>query len=283
GNVLVRENNGDPYPLLVDFDHARLCSDTMDGSMRFGMGTVPFMSILNLAGYSHKLSILDELESFLYLLVWKCTIGFTPSDITRGKTARNTPQVTSVKSSANPLVKLVTRLKLTNRKSAALVQRSKHRVGQNKQLKIRSWAKGGPRGECLAAKYLHTSSDGPFELVLEELRPEFQVFKPLLLNLRRILFDWDGEQASFISGRNYGRRIVAPKDESRHSLNMLGPMEKLDQHEPKADQQAGDASTSNDVSVVDRYCSRLISRKNETDKILDNFESAMGSFYDNYF
>ncbi|KAJ1959832.1 hypothetical protein IWQ62_004458, partial [Dispira parvispora] len=194
GNVLVRENNGDPYPLLIDFDHARLCSDTVNDSIHFGMGTVPFMSILNLAGYSHKLSDLDELESLLYLLVWKCTIGFTSSDITRGKTARNTPQVPPVQPIANPLVKLVTRLKLINRKSAALVQRSKHRVGQTKQLNIRSWAKGDPGDECLDAKYLHASSDGTFKLVLGELRPEFQVFKPLLSELRRILFDWDGKQ-----------------------------------------------------------------------------------------
>ncbi|KAJ1953719.1 hypothetical protein IWQ62_005926 [Dispira parvispora] len=161
--------------------------------MRFGMGTVPFMSILNLVGYSDKLSILDELESFLYLWVWKCTIGFTPSDITRGKTKPNSSQVTSEKSSANPRVQPVTRLKLTNQKSPALAQRSEHHVDQAKQL-IRSWAKGDPGKECLDAKFLHTSSDGAFEMVLDELRPEFQHFKPLFLKLRRILFDWDGKR-----------------------------------------------------------------------------------------
>ncbi|KAJ1655470.1 hypothetical protein IWQ61_004784 [Dispira simplex] len=83
GNVLFRECNGDPYPLLIDFDHGRLCSDVGNDEIRFGMGTVPFMSMLNLAGYSNKLSIVDELESFLYFWVWKCTMGFTPPDISR--------------------------------------------------------------------------------------------------------------------------------------------------------------------------------------------------------
>ncbi|KAJ1655890.1 hypothetical protein IWQ61_004444 [Dispira simplex] len=67
GNVLVCECDGDPYPLFIDFDHARLCSDVGNDNMRFGRGTVPFMSMLNLAGYPSKLSIVDELESFLYL------------------------------------------------------------------------------------------------------------------------------------------------------------------------------------------------------------------------
>ncbi|KAJ1966698.1 hypothetical protein IWQ62_002301 [Dispira parvispora] len=147
GNVLVRENNGDHYPLLIDFDNGRLRSDTVNDNMRLGIGTVPFMSILNLAGYSHKLSVLDELGSFLYLSVWKCTIGFTPPDITRSKTARSTPQVPPAQPIASPLVQRVTRLKLTNQKSPVLGQRDEHRVGQTKQLKIRSWAKGDPGGE----------------------------------------------------------------------------------------------------------------------------------------
>ncbi|KAJ1653137.1 hypothetical protein IWQ61_006682 [Dispira simplex] len=61
GNVLVREYDGDPYPLLIDFNHGHLCSDVGNDEMRFGMGMVPFMSMLNLAGYSNKLSIVDEL------------------------------------------------------------------------------------------------------------------------------------------------------------------------------------------------------------------------------
>ncbi|KAJ1948711.1 hypothetical protein IWQ62_006853, partial [Dispira parvispora] len=218
GNVLVREYGGEPYPLLIDFDHARLCSDIVDHSMRFGTGTVPFMSILNLAGYSHKLSILDELESFLYFWVWKCTIGFAPSNIIRDRTAPNTPQVPPMQPIVNPLVRVLARLKLINRKSVALVQRSKCRVGQTIQLKIRSWAKGDPGSECLDVKFLHTSSDGTFNEVLEELRPEFQLFKPLFLKLRSILFDWDGKQTSFFRP-NTGQEISAPQDVPRRSLD----------------------------------------------------------------
>ncbi|KAJ1962428.1 hypothetical protein IWQ62_003532 [Dispira parvispora] len=88
GNVLVCEVDGVPHPLLIDFDHARLCSDPPNDNMHSCMGTVPFMSILNLAGRSNQLTIVDELESFLYLWVWKCTIGFSPSQVT---TSQQTP------------------------------------------------------------------------------------------------------------------------------------------------------------------------------------------------
>ncbi|KAJ1643466.1 hypothetical protein IWQ61_010526, partial [Dispira simplex] len=35
GNVLVRECDGDPFPLLIDFDHGRLCSDVGSDKARF--------------------------------------------------------------------------------------------------------------------------------------------------------------------------------------------------------------------------------------------------------
>ncbi|KAJ1968318.1 hypothetical protein IWQ62_001317 [Dispira parvispora] len=64
------------FPLLIDFDHARIKGDDVTGKMLSRVGTLPFMSILNLAGRTDKLSFLDECESFLYLYLWKCTIGF---------------------------------------------------------------------------------------------------------------------------------------------------------------------------------------------------------------
>ncbi|KAJ1650566.1 hypothetical protein IWQ61_008665 [Dispira simplex] len=216
GNVLVCECDGDPFPLLIDFDHGRLRSDVGNDEMRFGMGTVPFMSMLNLAGYSNKLSIVDELESFLYLWVWKCTMGFTPPDISRNRsttTAPNAVHDTSVEPSAHPRVQPVSRLKLTNQHPATLARRSKHPVDQVTQPSIRSWAQGEPGKECLLAKVLHTFSDFTFGTVLDQLRPKFRMLKPLFLELHQILFDWDGKQSSFSLGKRSRRKTKVRQGE----------------------------------------------------------------------
>ncbi|KAJ1650089.1 hypothetical protein IWQ61_009011, partial [Dispira simplex] len=214
-NVLIRKNNGAPYPPLIDFDHARLCSDTGNDNVWSRTGTVSFMSMLNLAGYSNKHTIVDELESFLYLWVWKCTIGFTPPDISHTQSAPNTTQATSVEPSANPRVQPVSRLKLTNQNLAALARRSKHPVGAVKQPEVWNWAKGEPGDECLLAKFLNTSSNLIFGTVLNELRPEFRTLKPLFLKLSRILFDWDGEQSTFFSGTISGEKITVRQGRTR--------------------------------------------------------------------
>ncbi|KAJ1968402.1 hypothetical protein IWQ62_001268 [Dispira parvispora] len=77
-------------PLLIDFDYARREGDDVTGEMLSRVGTLPFMSILNLAGRKDKLSFLDECESFLFLYLWKCTIGFarhqvSPPDVRKKK------------------------------------------------------------------------------------------------------------------------------------------------------------------------------------------------------
>ncbi|KAJ1641726.1 hypothetical protein IWQ61_010743, partial [Dispira simplex] len=126
GNVMVRQQDGLPHPLLIDFDHARLRDDDRNDNMHSRTGTVPFMSILNLAGRSQSLSIVDELESFLYLWVWKCSIGFSPSHITRSNTASNTPQVTSPRPSVGSLSQdRCTRLHVTSHKPTSSAQKSK--------------------------------------------------------------------------------------------------------------------------------------------------------------
>ncbi|KAJ1643125.1 hypothetical protein IWQ61_010563, partial [Dispira simplex] len=63
-------------PLLIDFDHARRKNDDVMDQMLSRTGTLPFMSILNLADHAKHLTFIDECESFLYLFVWKCIIGF---------------------------------------------------------------------------------------------------------------------------------------------------------------------------------------------------------------
>ncbi|KAJ1654770.1 hypothetical protein IWQ61_005362 [Dispira simplex] len=282
GNVLVREYDGDPYPLLIDFDHARLCSDVGNDKTRFGMGTVPFMSMLNLAGYSNRLSIVDELESFLYLWVWKCTMGFAPPDISRNRsttTAPNAAHDTSVQPSAHSRVQPVSRLKLTNQHPAALARRSIHPVGLAKQLSIRSWAKGESGYECLLAKIKDTLSDFTFETVLDELRPEFQMLKPLFLKLRRIIFDWDGKLSSFSLGRISGEETTVRKDESRLGQIAYGPIRMFANVKPMTDHPPNNAFTSTNRTGIDLYCERLISRAEEAENILYKFAIAIEGFF----
>ncbi|KAJ1656773.1 hypothetical protein IWQ61_003706 [Dispira simplex] len=281
GNVLVRECDGDPYPLLIDFDHARLCSDVGNDNMRFGMGTVPFMSMLNLAGYSNKLSIVDELESFLYLWVWKCTMGFTPPDISRNRNTTTVPNAardTSVKSAANPCVQPVSRWKLTNQHPAALARKSIHLVGLAKQPSIRWWAKGEPGGECLLAKFKDTLSDIAFGTVLNELRPEFRMLKPLFLKLRRILFDWDGKQSLFSLGTISGEEATVWQDRSRLGQSACRRKKSFANAKPKTDRQERNTSTSTNRTEIDLYCERLISRAEEAEDILDKFAIAIEYF-----
>ncbi|KAJ1643843.1 hypothetical protein IWQ61_010482 [Dispira simplex] len=284
GNVLVRENNGDPYPLLIDFDHARLCSDTGNDNMRCGMGTVPFMGMLNLAGYSNRLSILDELESFLYFWVWKCTIGFAPPDIIRNRsttTVPNTAQATSMESSANPYIQRITRFKVT-RNLTALARRNKHPVDAVKQPEVRLWAMGEPGGGCLRSKYCHMVNNAPFQLVLEDLRPELQMLTPLFLELRRILFDWDDKLPSSSSGTNSKKKLTARKTKSRRGESAHGPMKESAVVKPAVARQPRNVYKSNITSVIDLFCERLISRAEEADDILDKFAIAIEDFFDDY-
>ncbi|KAJ1652938.1 hypothetical protein IWQ61_006837 [Dispira simplex] len=285
GNVLVRECDGDPYPLLIDFDHGRLCSDVGNDKMQFGMGTVPFMSILNLAGYSNKLSIADELESFLYLWVWKCTMGFTSPDISRNRrttAAPNAAHDTSVEPSANPRVQPVSRLKLTNQHPAVLARRSIHPIGRAKEPSVRNWAKGEPGYECLLAKIRDTLSDFTFGTVLDELRSEFRMLKPLFLKLCRILFDWDGKLSSFSMGTRSERMTKVRKGRSHVGLIDLARKRASTNAKPKTDRQVSNAPTSTNRTVIDLYCERLISRAEEADNILDKFEIAIEGFFNDY-
>ncbi|KAJ1648949.1 hypothetical protein IWQ61_009812 [Dispira simplex] len=50
-------------PLLIDFNHARLKDDGVVDQMLSCMGTLPFMSILNLAGHTNHLTFIDEYGS----------------------------------------------------------------------------------------------------------------------------------------------------------------------------------------------------------------------------
>ncbi|KAJ1969406.1 hypothetical protein IWQ62_000640 [Dispira parvispora] len=181
GNVLVVETEvSDPtkpdeteiaqVPLLIDFDHARIEGDDVTNQMMSRVGTLPFMSILNLAGRTDKLTFLDECESFLYLFLWKCTIGFTRYQI-------SPPDL---------------------RKKAQSVQGgAPHLTFEEKE--VYRWASNGPLYSIEKAKRLHMSSKENFSVVLSELRPEFKDLKRLFHDLRDALFTWEGGSGAIVT------------------------------------------------------------------------------------
>ncbi|KAJ1968834.1 hypothetical protein IWQ62_001002 [Dispira parvispora] len=315
GNVLVREVNGNLVPLLIDFNHARLRSDKVD-NMRSRTGTVPFMSILNLAGRSNSLSIVDELESLLYLWVWKCTIGFAQSDITRSISGPSTPHLISLTSEASQQQELtslqqaaaslqitrVTRDCITSHRSTAsalesappAVETSQHSVrnrstvpaqkgtpiaNETRQPSVRQWAEGDPGTECLNAKYWHTMTDSSFSKVLEELKPEFKIFSSLFLKLREALFDWDGQQASYlklkksVDGVSGQEDYLSPRDTKASQAQRRLAFVK------KAQMEIGEQFASDVRANEKAYYERLKSRSDVADEILDKFKVAIQKFF----
>ncbi|KAJ1950377.1 hypothetical protein IWQ62_006578, partial [Dispira parvispora] len=202
GNVLVRVVDGVPRPLLIDFDHARLRSDPLNDNMGSRTGTVPFMSILNLAGRSNQLSIADELESLFYL--WSS---------------------------------------------------------------VWLWAKGDPGTACLNAKWKDTSGDTAFTIVLMELQPEFKILKDIFLELREALFNWDGQEGTYVKTTSCGHK---------KRRRITGKAQKT-VDEPYKDNMREEyyrrkrAATSNPSTDKERYFERLISRGKEADTILEKF------------
>ncbi|KAJ1658384.1 hypothetical protein IWQ61_002371, partial [Dispira simplex] len=277
GNVLVCQQDGFPHPLLIDFDHAHLHSDAQSNSVHSPTGTVPFMSILNLAGCSQSLSIVDELESFMYLWVWKCSMGFSPSHITCSNMASNTPQISSPQSSVASISQdICTQMYVTSHKPTSLAQRRKFLLKETEQPSVRLWAKGGPGRSCLVAKLKDTSDGIAFSVVLQDLLPKFNCLKPLLLELRKALFDWDGQQASCFEAAN-----TKPT-----SKLQFGPYPGEDaeatmqQYEEMAiAAEESNASTSAHLTSEEEYFERLHSRSHAevADVILEKFVAAIDS------
>ncbi|KAJ1648894.1 hypothetical protein IWQ61_009848, partial [Dispira simplex] len=280
GNVLVRTRDGDLYPLLIDFDHSRLVVDDSD-SMQSRTGTTPFMSILNLAGYSHDLTILDEFESFLYLWVWKCTIGFSPSEITRPratKTGTTTQQGTSHQRSKSSNVERPSWKTASSRMDSAptgQTQAESSFTPQPKMPAVRLWATGNPGTDCLTAKLGHIMNADSFNIVLDDLRPEFWKLKPLFLKLREILFDWDVEQG--VENTERKRKAVdegidenpPPKRRSGTS-NFFMTKEEF---KKRWSEKSADPKT-----FIDKCCHRLLDRNAKKDRIVEKFVKAIDDF-----
>ncbi|KAJ1659782.1 hypothetical protein IWQ61_001179 [Dispira simplex] len=211
GNVLVVEDEmSDPKapketvmilePLLIDFDHARYKDDDTVDQMLSRTGTLPFMSILNLAGHAKHLTFIDECETFLYLFVWKCIIGFGRCQISLTTTTKPKKTATGKNATSHtPLSKHVTG---GSKEMAALdpdrVNPVEHEEAQSvqggashppfKEKMVHQWASNESIEAIEDVKCLHVDSWINFTVVLYELRLEFRRFQPLFHRLHEALF-----------------------------------------------------------------------------------------------
>ncbi|KAJ1646675.1 hypothetical protein IWQ61_010171 [Dispira simplex] len=196
-------------PLLIDFDHARLKGDDAVDQMQSRTGTLPFMSILSLAGKTSSLTFLDECESFLYLFLWKCVIGFARCQISLPATTK--PKIATARkdtvafANAKPLSQNVAGERGENamlnpaehEEALSLQDVAHHTRFQEKE--VHTWASNKPIGCIEAWKRLHMHSEDTFNVVLNELRPEFNGLRTLFQGLRDALFKWEGGSGALVT------------------------------------------------------------------------------------
>ncbi|KAJ1656121.1 hypothetical protein IWQ61_004257 [Dispira simplex] len=108
------------------------------------------------------------------------------------------------------------------------------------------------------------------------------MLKPLFLELRGVLFDWDGKQSSYLLGTRSGEKATVWQGRSRRGRSSRGPTKTNANIKLEANHQSGNASTSTNRTEIDLYCDRLISRAEEVDDILDKFAIVIKSFFDKY-
>ncbi|KAJ1645700.1 hypothetical protein IWQ61_010289 [Dispira simplex] len=196
GNVLVVETK-DPNPkaqgktimmlkpLLINFDHARCKNDDVMDQMLSCTGTLPFMSILNLVDHAKHLTFIDECESFLYLFVWKCIIGFACCQLSPLATTKLMKTTTGKGATSHILLskgvaggnKVKTPLDSTK---VNLVERGKAQPIQDvasrplfKKKVVHQWVSNQSIEAIEDVKCLHMESRNTFTMVLKELHPEF--------------------------------------------------------------------------------------------------------------
>ncbi|KAJ1641829.1 hypothetical protein IWQ61_010714 [Dispira simplex] len=222
GNVLVVENEmpdrdkpdkikKNPVPLLIDFDHARLKSDDVVDQMLSRTGTLPFMSIFNLAGHTNHLTFIDECESFLYLFVWKCIIGFARCQLSLLATTKLMKTVTGKNSTSHTLLsKGVTsgskgkaaldsaKVNPVERGEAQPVQGGAPHPSFEEEM-VHQWDSNESIEAIEKLKRLHMESRNNFTVVLDELRPEFRGLRPFFHRLHEALFTWEGGSGAIIT------------------------------------------------------------------------------------
>ncbi|KAJ1650306.1 hypothetical protein IWQ61_008859 [Dispira simplex] len=219
-------------------------------------GTIPFMSILNLAGHSDHLTILDKLESFLYLWAWKCTIGFSSSEITH-------PRATKMSTTS-----LQDRACQRSNPSEAIPASWK-----NVPSRMGGARKGLPRKENFTSQHkmpvIHLWAMSNLEEMYLDLK--FLALEPLFLKLHEILFDWDVKNSGckrkapdedLNEGPSSHKKLVVP-----NSFYMTG-QERKKLHTRKRERE----------TLIEESCRHLIDHKDEKDDILEKFMNAIHNF-----
>ncbi|KAJ1641932.1 hypothetical protein IWQ61_010695 [Dispira simplex] len=174
-------------------------------------GTLPFMSILNLAGHTNDLTFIDECESFLYLFVWKCIIGFARCQLSLPATTKTKKTATGKNTTSHtPLSKGVAG---GSKGKAAADPAKANPVGRGEaqpvqggaphpsfeEKKIHQWVSNQSIEAIEDAKRLHMDSRNTFTVVLKELRPEFRRLEDFFQDLRDALFTWEGGGGAIIT------------------------------------------------------------------------------------
>ncbi|KAJ1642261.1 hypothetical protein IWQ61_010648, partial [Dispira simplex] len=196
-------------PLLIDFDHARLKGDDAVGQMQLRTGTLPFMSILNLAGKTSTLTFLDECESFLYLFLWKCIIRFARCQISLPAITKPNIATASKDTVAFANPKPLSQNVASGTGENAALNLVGHEEAQSlrdvvhhpkfQEKEVHQWASNEPI-KCIEAwKRLHMHSGDTFSTVLKELRPEFRGLWTLFQNLQDALFKWEGGSGALVT------------------------------------------------------------------------------------
>ncbi|KAJ2565738.1 hypothetical protein IW140_005202 [Coemansia sp. RSA 1813] len=143
--------------MLIDFDHS-ISKDDKDAVRNFKQsGTFPFMSVNNLEGSVTDYSVLDDWESFIYVLCWIGVYGWRKVvDIA------NRPNGLKDNQHAQPTMKLISR-----------------------------W-EGPTFSECARSKRIDLYSEDLFFRMTEEFdkeTPSIRTLKRLVCKLRRTLID----------------------------------------------------------------------------------------------
>ncbi|KAJ1644269.1 hypothetical protein IWQ61_010437 [Dispira simplex] len=210
-----------PEPLLVGFDHARHKDDDVVDQKLSRTGTLPFMSILNLAGHTNHLTFIDECESFLYLFFWKCIIGLARCQLSLTVTTKPKKTATGKNiTSHTPLSKGVaggSKGKATlDPAKANLVECGKAQPVQGgaprpsfEEKMAHQWVSNQSIEAIEDAKRLHMESRNNFTVVLKELRPEFRCLEDFFQDLRDALFTWEGGSGAIITAKKTMAKATA--------------------------------------------------------------------------
>ncbi|KAJ1645500.1 hypothetical protein IWQ61_010310 [Dispira simplex] len=232
GNVLVVENEmshpdkSDKTvmfldPLLIDFGHARLKGDDVVDQMLSRTGTLPFMSILNLASHTNHLTFIDECESFLYLFVWKCIIGFARCQLSLPATTKPKKTASGKNTTSHPpLSKGVAggskgkapldpaKTNPVERGEAQPVQGGAPHPSFEEKM-VHHWVSYQSIEAIEKWKRLHMDSRNTFTVVLDDLRPEFRRLRFFFHRLHKALFTWEGGSGAIITEKETTAKATA--------------------------------------------------------------------------